>query len=70
MTQEKFNDLVDQCMNSGFFKSRDKAENYVLEYCMPKPEPKFEIGKEVFTEDEKPVYTFDNLNLGGFKPRG
>lgn len=52
MTEEIFNGLVDQCMNSGFFKTREAAERYVLEYCMPKPEPVFEPGEEVFDVSE------------------
>ena len=48
MTETIFNGLVEQCMKSGFFRTREAAEKYVLENCMPKPEPKFEEGEEVF----------------------
>ena len=60
--------MVDQCMASGFFKSRENAERYVLKNCIPEPEPEFEVGEEVFKS--KPSYTFDDIDLGGFKPRG
>lgn len=68
MTETVFNGLVEQCMKSGFFRTREAAEKYVLENCMPKPEPKFDAGEKVF--DPKPSYTFDDIDLGGFKPRG
>ena len=68
LTELEFNALVEQCMKSGFFKSKETAERYVLKNCQPEPEPEFGIEEEVF--NPKPSYTFDDIDLGGFKPRG
>lgn len=51
MTETIFNGLVEQCMKSGFFKTKEAAEKYVLENCMPKPEPEFKEGEEVFKNE-------------------
>lgn len=52
LTELEFNALVDQCMNSGFFKTREAAERYVLQNCMPKEEIIYSNGEDVFTDEE------------------
>lgn len=52
LTEVEFNALVEQCIKSGFFKSRENAERYVLKNCQPEEEIVYVDGEDVFTDNE------------------
>ncbi len=52
LTELEFTALVNQCMASGFFKTRENAERYVLQNCQPKEEIVYSNGEDVFTDEE------------------
>ena len=46
-------ELVKKCMDSGWFKTEENARRYVMQNCIPKPEPEYpqeEVFKEVNNE--------------------
>ena len=46
------NELIKQCMDSGWFKNEESARQYVLTYCIPKPEPEYPQ-EDVFESNNK-----------------
>lgn len=48
-------ELVKQCLDSGWFQSEEKAREYVMTWCVPKTQPAMvDEVKDVF-EDKKPL---------------
>lgn len=45
-------ELVKQCMDSGWFKSEEAARRYVIQNCIPKPEPEYPQ-EDVFESNNK-----------------
>ena len=46
-------ELVKQCMDSGWFKTEENARRYVMQNCIPKPEPEYPQEDVFESSDEK-----------------